>query len=668
MFKDSHLNKPSLLRPGVDTGYYPEKEEPQRRFLDKVGHNLAGYLQFFRPRQHKYQKLLTSIHDHGLHFEKLSEEQLKGEILALRQLLHRDGLTTELTARTFGLIRESAWRTLGMRHFDCQLIGGWILVHGGLAEMETGEGKSLTATLAAGTAALAGIPVHVITVNDYLVERDASFFAPLYTFLGLQSAAVLSTMAPEARRVAYQADIAYCSNKQIAFDYLRDRLTLGGTSKRKMQLAGLHGGKAKAGQLFLRGLCFGIVDEADSVLIDEASTPLIISKGSENSLEMQNYREAFEISNQLLADKDFRVDYTNRSVSLTHGLPQHIETSLREKGGVWRNLRQAEELVRQALAARFLYLKDQHYLVESGRVVIIDENTGRKMGDRSWERGLHQLIEIKENCKVTGEKEHLARLTYQRFFRRYLCLAGMSGTLSEVRQEIWRVYGLPVQKIITNKKSLRRDGGTYFFSSRKEKLQVILNRVQEKKAAGQPVLIGTRSVADSESLSELLREYGIAHKVLNARQDHEEAEVVARAGLAGSVTIATNMAGRGTDIPLGEGVVPSGGLHVICAELNDEKRIDRQLHGRCARQGDPGSYVSFMSPGDTLLISYLGANKKGVLEKIMRLDNNLSRLLGVYVCRYAQRKMANKNRLRRAELLQIEEQYARSLAFSGPME
>ncbi|MFT5701252.1 MAG: preprotein translocase subunit SecA [Desulforhopalus sp.] len=669
MFKKPFSRKPSQLRPGLASGFYPEKKQVSEGGVERTWHKCRGFFTSKSFSRGRYNHILRSIHNHSQAIEGLDSSQFKEKCTELRISLHRRGLTEDLTAQAFALIREGAWRTLQMRHFDCQLIGGWIMVHGGVAEMETGEGKTLTATLAAGAAALAGIPVHIVTVNDYLVARDASAMAPLYKILGLSVSGVTEAMDAAARRIGYRSDIAYCTNKQIAFDYLRDRILLGGEQGRlKFKLEKLHNEHSRTDHLFLGGLCFAIIDEADSVLIDEARTPLILSREVASPEEEKTYIAALDLATLLEVDSDFDVNYKGRVVTLKKEGCRRLELLTHEMGGVWSGRRRSEELITQALSALYLYRRDHHYLVGDGRITIIDENTGRVMPDRSWERGLHQLIEMKEGCDVSGRREHLARLTYQRFFRRYLCLAGMSGTVSEVSREIWNVYGLPVKKVLTNKISKRCNEGQSFYASRDDKWKAVIACVLKKKTKGQPVLIGTRSVADSEVISELLHEKNIDHQVLNARQDSQESEIIARAGGFGIVTVATNMAGRGTDIPLERGVAEIGGLHVICTELNDAKRIDRQLSGRCGRQGDPGSYETIVSAEDQLFVHFLGVPGKAALYELLKKDSRLSRRLGLLILDLSQKSVERKNSAIRRDLLQMEEQIGKILAFTGSME
>ncbi len=567
------------------------------------------------------------------------------------------------------MIRETAGRTINMRHFDTQLIGGWIMVHGRLAEMETGEGKTFTATLAAAAAALAGIPVHIVTVNDYLVTRDAESMGPIYQALGLRVGAVTEKMDPGQRRSAYAGDITYCTNKQLAFDYLRDRLVLGDDHGRlRLQLERLHNKKSRKERLFLQGLCFAIVDEADSVLIDEARTPLIISRNTENPEEEQAYFRAMALAESLRNDIDFTLDHQGRRVHLSDEGSRRIAALSKAIGGIWNGTRQREELVCQALAAQNLYQLDRHYLVQDGKVLIIDENTGRVMADRSWERGLHQLVEIKENCELSGQREHLARLTYQRFFRRYICLAGMTGTAREVQRELWSVYGLVVVKVPTNKPPRRRELARRIFPDQATKWNGVITQIRTMHKQGRPILVGTRSVAASEHLSSMLRGAGLRHQVLNARQDAQEAEIVAQAGGKGAITIATNMAGRGTDIPLEEGVAEIGGLHIIATEGNEARRIDRQLYGRCGRQGDPGSYETILSVDDELLQHYLGPMLLSFLGGLVQQEKPLSQHIGLISMALAQSARERYHLQIRRDLMEMDERVTSLLGFSGRLE
>ncbi len=473
--------------------------------------------------------------------------------------------------------------------------------------MATGEGKSFAATLPAAAVALAGYPVHVITVNDYLAERDAQEMAPLYGFLGLTVDSVVQGKEREERRKAYACSIVYSTNKDVAFDYLRDGLAMTGKASRlHLALDQLAGGKAQPTDLVLRGLYFGIVDEADSVFIDEARTPLILSASVGPSEEKEQSEQALAIARALLEDEDYKIEHAAKIITLEDAGKARIATLCQGLGGVWTSIRAREELVSQALSALILFRRDQHYVVADGKVQIVDESTGRLMPDRSWERGLHQLIEVKEACEPTERRETLARMTYQRLFRRYVRLSGMTGTGREVAPEIRTVYGLDVVRIPLNRPSQRRYSKPLVCATKREKWHLVVETVERiAVGGGRPVLIGTRSVAASEEISAVLSGRGIAHALLNAMQDKSEAEIIAKAGMPGVVTVATNMAGRGTDIRLGPGVAERGGLHVVLTEYHESRRVDRQLFGRAARQGDQGSCEAIVSLEDELYVVYV---------------------------------------------------------------
>jgi preprotein translocase subunit SecA len=529
----------------------------------------------------------------------LSATKLREAADELRGLFVQRGHAAEPVARAFALVRAAAGRTTGLRHFPVQLMGGHVMLEGMLAEMQTGEGKTLTATLPAAAAGLAGMPVHVVTVNDYLARRDGDWMRPVYEALGLTVGIVQHEQRPEERRAAYAADITYCTNKDLGFDYLRDSLTLEARRGRgRLLLEKLLGRGDRLDRLLLRGLHFAIVDEADSVLIDEARTPLIISGSEDRDGDRQLYGAALELCRQLRAGIDYRIELGERSARLTDSGRARLAALAGALPAAWRSTRAREELAQQGLAALHFYELDTHYLVRDGKVQIVDEYTGRVLADRSWERGLQQLIEVKEGCDVTGRRSTLARITYQRLFRRYLRLAGMTGTGSEVAPEMEAVYGLKVVRIPTNRPERRSDCGVRLYAARGEKWAAVADTIANVARFGRPVLIGTRSVAASEELSAVLSGQSLRHVVLNARQDAGEAEIVARAGELAQVTVATNMAGRGTDIRLAPQVVEKGGLHVILTEFHESARIDRQLFGRCGRQGDPGSCEAIVSLED----------------------------------------------------------------------
>jgi preprotein translocase subunit SecA len=607
----------------------------------------------------------VELHASGLVNE--TEERLSGRVLDLRRRLAVEGLTDELISRSFAIVREVARRTLGMRHYDVQLMGGWVMARGMLAEMETGEGKTLTATLPACAAALAGIPVHVISSNDYLVERDAEAMRPIYEALGLSVGTVTEReREPDARRASYACDVTYGAGKQIAFDYLRDGLERAHARGRTPLHVERQDGPR--GKPLLRGLCFAIVDEADSVFVDEANTPLILSGAGGSPEEAATYRRALRLGKTLSEGTDFRLDRRAGGVELTDHGQQRLEELSRPLQGIWTGPRRREEWVRQALSALHLFVRDRHYLVRDEKVQIIDQPTGRAAPDRSWQRGLHQLIEVKEGCPVTPQRETLARISYQQFFRRYLRLAGMTGTASEVAAELWSVYALHSVVVPTRLPLQRRGLGTRVFRSEEMKWSAVVERVLDSHRRGRPVLVGTCSVAASEHVSGLLTARGVAHRVLNARQDAEEASIVAEAGQPGRVTVATNMAGRGTDICLAPGIAERGGLHVIATQRSDAARIDRQLYGRCGRQGDPGSFESVLSLEDEPVSIHYPAWLRKLLSRLGRPGAPLGRRLGEALTRLPQRAEESRHARMRRSLVDLEEYLDDLLAFSGPRE
>jgi preprotein translocase subunit SecA len=648
-------------------GFYPERRLKHESTLDRALATAVGHLRRLQTGRHsRMHRIVEDVAAVSGDLGSLSDEELRWQVDALRPLLRSKGFRRDLVARAFALIREVAGRRTGMRPFDVQLMGGWTLLQGMVSEMGTGEGKTLTATLPACTVALAGIPVHVITVNDYLARRDASWMKPVYESLGLRVGVVTGDVGPDRRREAYAADVTYCTNKELVFDYLRDRLELGRRpAPIRMRVERLAGDESPLDRLRLRGLFFGLVDEADSVLIDEARTPLIISGRGDNSYEAEIYRQAIALSEALESDRDYVVDFPRRQVRLTDEGRERLAPLGEEAGGIWTGTMRREELIHKALTARHLFHRDKQYVVRDGRIGIVDEYTGRVMPGRSWEGGLHQMIETKECCDVTTQTEILARISYQRFFRRYLALAGMTGTAREAAAELWSVYRLRVARVPTHRPTRRVLLAPRIHRDADAKWDAVVDRVQGLHERGRPVLIGTRTVADSEILADRMRAASLECRVLNALQDRDEAEIIAEAGLHGRITVATNMAGRGTDIKLGPGVEELGGLHVIATEFHDAGRIDRQLFGRCGRQGDPGSAESIVSLEDELLdahptrlFGFLGPSR---IDPRGRLGRWLARRL----FRRTQRAAERRNRRIRRELLRIDETTDRALAFSG---
>ncbi len=664
------MSSTTFLRPGIALGPYPQLEDLRDGWLDRATASLGGLLrQFAYGRSPGHEEFLALVNEEARGLGEQTDQQIRDALPELRRRLYSEGLQEVLVARTFAIVREISERRLGMRPFDVQLLGGRVMLEGKIAEMETGEGKTLTATLPACTAALAGIPVHIVTVNDFLVMRDAEWMRPIFRFFGLTVGTITEGMAPEARRAAYACDITYGTNKQVVFDYLKDRLMLGrDASQMHLQLEGLHAEHPRTRRLLLRGLCFVIVDEADSVLVDEARTPLIISNLGDTSQEERVYGEAIVMARQMDTGTDFLIRPREHEVELTDRGRRRAAELAEPYGGVWVGPRRREELIRRALSALYLFQRDKQYLVRGGKVQIVDEYTGRVMADRSWERGLHQMIEAKEGCSITGQQETLARISYQRFFRRYLRLAGMTGTAREVARELWAVYHLPVVTIPTNRPVRRQRLPDEVYLTAEEKWAAILDGVRRIQAEGRPALVGTRSVAASEHLSGMLTAAGLAHQILNAQQDQEEAEIIARAGERGRVTVATNMAGRGTDIRLAPGVADLGGLHVIATERHDARRIDRQLFGRCGRQGDPGSFQAIVSLEDEIVRDFFKEHVLQLRRLFPEKGRPLPAWLGELLVGTAQRAAERHHGRARRALLRIDEQLSDLLAFAGRSE
>ncbi len=606
-----------------------------------------------------FRPLLRPLRKEGARLEGLSGAAFSAEVTALRLRAARG---ERITVPAFAAVREAARRSLGQRHYDVQMLGGLAMRHGCIAEMRTGEGKTLTATLPAAAAALARVPVHVLTVNDYLASRDAEAMRPVHAALGLTVGCVVQGMPRGERRRQYACDIVYVTNKEIVFDWLRDRLALppGGHPLHR-HVARLGG--AAPPDVVLRGLHCAVVDEADSVLLDEARTPLVISADTAaDPRQLAVWRQALELAGQLREREHYSLDPQRRAAELTPAGEARLAELAGGLGAAWASRPHRAQLARQALAATWLFRRDVHYLVAEGKVSIIDEATGRVMPDRSWDQGLHQMIETREGCTPTAERETLAAVSYQRFFRHYHHLCGMTGTAREVAGELWNVYGTPVMRIPTNRPMRMQRLPATLLDDEPAKWNRVTQRVAALHGAGRPVLIGARTVAQSESLSAALARAGLPHSLLNARQHAQEAEIVAEAGQPGRITIATNMAGRGTDIALGAGVAAAGGLHVLGTELHESARIDRQLAGRCARQGEPGSTDLVLSLEDGVLVETLP--RSAALLALLP-QGAMRTWLGLRALRRAQRLLDRRHAEDRANLLQADEQEAETLGFTG---
>lgn len=533
--------------------------------------------------------------------KKLSDSSLANKTNEFKARLAKGETLDDILPEAFAVVREASRRVLGMRHFDVQLIGGIVLHRGNIAEMCTGEGKTLVATAPVYLNALEGKGVHVITVNDYLAKRDSEWMGQVYKFLGLSVGLIVHDLDFQQRKIAYNSDITYGTNNEFGFDYLRDNMV------------------TSLDQMVQRPLHYCLIDEVDSILIDEARTPLIISGPGQKSTD--NYYVMAKLVPHLKKDEDYTIDEKQKTVAPTEAGVAKMEKMLHVENLYDAENLELNHLFVQALRAQTMMQRDKDYVVKDGEVVIVDEFTGRLMYGRRYSDGLHQAIEAKEGLEVQRESQTLATITFQNYFRMYDKLAGMTGTAKTEEQEFIKIYGLPVIQIPTNKPIQRKDLPDVVFKTKRGKYRAVVKEVQRRHATGQPMLIGTTSIEQSEELSHMLDAAKIPHSVLNAKYHEKEAAIVALAGQKGAVTIATNMAGRGTDIQLGEGVVELGGLAIIGTERHESRRIDNQLRGRAGRQGDPGSSQFFLSLEDDLLRIFGGDNIKKFMEK-MGLDED----------------------------------------------
>ena len=633
----------------------------------------------------QYRKKCAAINKLGPEMEKLTDDELKHKTVEFRERLAKGEDLQAMLPEAFATVREASKRTMGMRHFDVQLIGAMVLNDGKIAEMRTGEGKTLTATLAVYLNALPGLGVHVVTVNDYLASRDAAWMGRLYNFLGMSVGTILSQQDTEHKKAAYAADITYGTNNEFGFDYLRDNMEYDVANRRQ------------------RGLNYAIVDEVDSILIDEARTPLIISGAADDNTDL--YRQINEIPPLLKrqadekAEGDYWVDEKAHQVYLSEAGHAHLEKILTEKGLIkdGTSLYSPQNIIllhhlNASLRAHTLFQRDQQYVVQNGEVIIVDEFTGRLMPGRRWSDGLHQAVEAKEGVKIQQENQTMASITFQNYFRMYKKLAGMTGTADTEAYEFQDIYGLETVVVPTHRKMIRQDAQDKVFRTTEEKYQAIVDDVKDCVKRGQPVLVGTTSIEISELLSNRLTKEGIAHNVLNAKQHEREAQVVLEAGRPGAVTIATNMAGRGTDIVLGGGinkhideiradetlspeekekriealkadwqklhdaVVAAGGLRIIGSERHESRRIDNQLRGRSGRQGDPGSSVFYLSMEDQLLRIFGGDRMKAIADRL-KLEHGVaieSKMLSRMI-ESAQRKVEGRNYDIRKQLLEFDD-------------
>jgi preprotein translocase subunit SecA len=542
------------------------------------------------------QPLVDKINALEPEVQALKDEQLKARTTEFRQRLAQGETLDDLLPDAFATVREASMRILKMRHFDVQLIGGIVLHQGKIAEMKTGEGKTLAATLPAYLNALSGKGVHIITVNDYLARRDTEWMGHIYRFLGLSVGTIMHGLDDKERLASYGADITYGTNNEFGFDYLRDNM------------------KFDRDSLVQGELNFAIVDEVDSILIDEARTPLIISGPAEKSTDL--YYQINSLIPRLSKDTHYTIDEKARSAILSEEGVAKAENLLKVDNIFDPKNIELLHHINQALKAHALFKRDVDYIVKNGEVIIVDEFTGRLMPGRRYSDGLHQALEAKENVKIENENQTLATITFQNYFRMYTKLSGMTGTADTEAAEFKKIYDLDVMVIPTNMPMIRRDAPDAIYKTRKEKYNAALDEIVELHKKGQPVLVGTISIDVSEDFSKKLKKRGIKHTVLNAKNHEKEAEIIAEAGQMGAVTISTNMAGRGTDIVLGESVTDLGGLHILGTERHESRRIDNQLRGRSGRQGDPGSSRFYLALEDDLLRIFGGDRITGIMEKL----------------------------------------------------
>jgi preprotein translocase subunit SecA len=626
----------------------------------------------------RMSRVVAQINGLETDFKALSDEALRAKTDEFRKRLTDGASLDDLLPEAFAAVREAAWRTLEMRHFDVQLIGGMVLHQGKIAEMRTGEGKTLVATLAAYLNALSGKGVHVVTVNDYLAQRDAGWMGKVFEFLGMTTGVIVSGQPYEIKKAAYEADITYGTNNEFGFDYLRDNMAF--TANDRVQ----------------RGRNFAIVDEVDSILIDEARTPLVISGPVDERSDLYTKINALMAELKPQEEEDGPGDYTleekNKQIYLTDAGHEHVEAMLTRKGllNEGESLYDAANLglmhhLNAAMRANLLFQKDVDYIVQDGKIVIVDEFTGRTMPGRRWSEGLHQAVEAKEGVPIQNESQTLASITFQNYFRTYNKLSGMTGTADTEAFELQQIYGLEVVVIPTHKPMIRNDMGDLVYLTMEEKFEAIMDDVRDCQQRGQPVLVGTASVDTSEYLSSLLKKAKIKHEVLNAKQHEREAYIVAQAGQPGAITIATNMAGRGTDIVLGgnlqveldsldnpdeesirkhteewkkrhAAVIAAGGLHIVGTERHESRRVDNQLRGRSGRQGDPGSSRFYLSLKDNLMRIFASDRVAGLMQKLgMEKGEAIEHPWVSKAIENAQRKVEQHNYNLRKTLLQYDD-------------
>lgn len=631
--------------------------------LDGLCHSGLGR---WKSRSFYSDELWTSSGDVERVREQLalvSERELRARIRSIRsQVRRKSGQWPDYVKEALPLVAEAARRSLGLTAYRTQLMGAMAVGSGALVEMATGEGKTLTISLAAAIAGFSGMPCHVITANDYLARRDAADFATFYEYCGLKVASIQADQKLPERKEVYSTDVVYCTGKELVADYLRDQILLGSLADGKRRaMSALLGRRIWQDHIVLRGLSIAIVDEADNQLIDEAVTPLIISRQQENEAMRDACLSVEGCSASLIPWDHYEIDERYKEVHLLEPGKALVEKWCEGKIGLLSAPSWVSDLVLQSLQARHFFLKDKQYVMDDGKVIIVDEFTGRPMPGRNWRLGLHQAVEAKEGCEVSAPSETLAKLSFQNFYRYFSHLSGITGTGHEARLEFWRVYELPYVRIPYYRPNLRQDLDAVYCVKETEKWDAILQEIINCNKSGRPVLIGTRSVDSSEMLGRLLEQHNLGCKILNAVRHNQEAEIILRAGDAGAITIATNMAGRGSDIRISKKVESLGGLHVILTEGHGSRRIDRQLRGRAGRQGGRGSSRLFASFDDELYQRHLNKALRVCLNQWIRLGLPGRELLFALGFSLGQRRAEHKSQSQRFLLLKQEREIAKSV-------
>lgn len=612
-----------------------------------------------RFRLTRWASLVPKINDLEPELQQLGDEQLRKKSLSLRYRAKSGESLSRLLVEGFALVREAGRRKLNMRHFDVQLLGGIAMFNRSIVEMQTGEGKTLTATLPLYLYALAGKGCHLATVNDYLARRDAEWMEPIYKALGLTVGVIETQMDQSTRRKSYGCDITYGTAKEFGFDFLRDRLLLRRIQEGQTDLlGGMLGNSSGTNEKPVQGEAyFALVDEADSILIDEARTPLIISAlpSEEERLAVECYKWSASVIEEFEEDEDYEYDHEKRTVELTREGRQKARLMKKPEALDTVGMVNIYQYLERAILVDREYTLDRQYVVRDGEIVIVDEFTGRLAEGRKWREGIHQAVEAKQGVEVTVATGQAARITVQDFFLRYERLGGMTGTAMGSARELHKIYRCHVLPIPTNRPAIRQRLSSVVFGSEDQRWEAVAEEVDKLHAEGRPILIGTRSIDKSELLAKLLDARGLKYQILNANHIEAEAEIVAQAGLPGKITVSTNMAGRGTDIKLGPGVTELGGLHVICTEMHDASRIDRQLIGRCGRQGDPGTYRQYLALDDDLLLAGLGPEKSKKLKaKGENSQTQFNHLIKLF--RKAQKKVERRHFRQRKQLMYYEKE------------